>query len=113
MLMTHDDWVKQQRAEAVKTANRIRAGEIGIIEGSRQLVALCSGVESQRLEALLAPFVVIESETDHLPGNEQKGFWAPGALAAAEAAISDAESRFRADAMAACANLIAGLEQAV
>jgi len=109
--MTHDKWVKLKRAEALATANGMRSGQLGVIEGSRRLVALAESVDLPRHEALFMPFVAIESQTDHLPIGEQEQFWAPDALALKRDQVAAAETLHRADALSACAELIAGLDQ--
>ena len=111
--MTHDEWVKQQGAEALTIANGIRSGAVGVIEGSRRLAALRRAVESPRLEELLTPFAAIESETDHLPVGEHQRLWAAEVLVEKRAELAAAEASHRADALVACANLIETLEQDV
>jgi hypothetical protein len=108
--MTHEEWVSQQRAAAVATANKMLSGELGIIEGSRLLVALGEHIESAAIERLFTPFVVIDSDTNHFPVGSQECMWAPEALAERRASMARAEDLYRSDALIACAELIEGLE---
>src|SRR5262245_38293017 len=111
--VSHEEWVHGQRSEALEVARAIRSGRIGVVEGSRRLIALREGVESPALEELFSPFDAIDSQTDHLPIGDQLGLWAPDVVATKRAQLAEAESVHRQTALDACAALIECLEQDV
>jgi hypothetical protein len=53
----------------VDVAKKIRANEIGLVEGCRALVKLLGSLDRAD-EALFLPFIAVEPETDHLPIGE-------------------------------------------
>jgi hypothetical protein len=53
------------------------------------------------------PFVVIDSETDHLPMGDVRQRWAPDVLARKDVEIQEAEAFYRDCAFAACERLLA------
>ena len=63
----------------VKIASAIIAGDIGIIEGARELALLGHEIADD-FDSDFMPFVAIDSETDHLPVGKVRKFWSPEAL---------------------------------
>ena len=95
------------RQQAVAVACDMLEGRIGIIEGSRKLASLSQRVGIVQFDADFLPFVVIDSETDHLPLGEVRLHWAADALAAKDAELVLAETFYREPAFEACSRLIA------
>ena len=86
-----NDAAQQRACRAIGiTLRRMLAGRISFLDGARALLRL-------RTEAGLAddpafqPFVLIESETDHLPIGQQRKYWSEAALVAKEPDIQRAE----------------------
>src|SRR5262245_28920089 len=102
MRASHADWLRRQRADALVIARGIRSGSVGVVEGSRRLAALQSAVEPGAHEELLSAFIAIDSQTDHLPIGDQLTLWAPDALVAKRAELTEAERVHRRDALKAC-----------
>src|SRR2546421_9872453 len=79
--------------------------EIGVIAASRILKSLgyklYDGFDSQNDEDFLT-FVVIDSETDHLPVDFERKNWSAEALERKDKEIAEAEAFYKDDAFAAC-----------
>lgn len=69
--MDHHQYVKQKRNEIVATATAMINGTIDLIGGCRKLVTLRYEAEVQD-DDLFDPIIAIESDTDHLPVEEQR-----------------------------------------
>src|SRR4051812_7924138 len=95
----------QQRI--VDVASAILRGELGIIEGSRQLCSLQFRVSSLDHNPDFLSFVGIDSETDHLPVGDVRRHWAADALARKDIEIRKAEAFYRDHAIAGCERLLA------
>jgi hypothetical protein len=95
----------QQRV--VEVASAMLRGEIGVIEGSRQLCRLRFSCSSLDHDPDFIPFVGIDSDTDHLPVGEDRRHWAADALARKDIEIQDAEAFYRNHAIAGCERLLA------
>jgi hypothetical protein len=63
--------------EVVATASRLIAGRISFVEGVRTLVGLRTLVSPLDQDPDFMLFVAIDSESDHLPGREQRQHWPP------------------------------------
>jgi hypothetical protein len=94
---------QQQVAEV---ASAMLRGELGILEGSRLLVSLCSQVSALDHDPDFLCFVGIDSETDHLPLGDVRQHWEPDALASKDQEIRAAEAFYRDHAIAACRALL-------
>ena len=94
----------------VAIARKILAGEMGLIEGTRELVRLRSDV-SDDLDPDFMYFVALESETDHLPIGSVRAEWAPEALREKDAEIRAYEAAERDDAVRHCEKLIRRFSQ--
>ncbi len=94
--------------DALKTAEAVLAGELGIIEGSITLAAYAHEVvPDSRVDPDFVVFVVIASETDHLPFGRVRDLWSATALARADTEIEAITLRRRAGVRQACENVIA------
>jgi hypothetical protein len=82
------------------------SGELGVIEGSRRLCQLRSGVSSLDQDPDFILFVGIESDTDHLPVGEVRELWAPDALSRLAPQIQAAEDHWRQSAFIAAQRLL-------
>lgn len=95
----------QRRAIAV--AEAILRGDVGIIEGARQLSALAHDlVEDWRVDPDFLVMGALDSETDHLPVGKARELWDPGALKEKDALVQRIEAEARHNVEQACRNII-------
>ncbi len=90
------------------TVRSMLSGELPFVEGAVQVLRLKSqvggiGDHDKDFNA----FVVIESETDHLPLEAQRHLWAPDALACLEPELEKTQKWAESFAPEACAKLVA------
>jgi hypothetical protein len=82
-------------------------GDLLFLEGAAQMLAIrsqLSGIADRDPD--FDVFVVIRSETDHLPLEEQRSLWLPEALARLEPEFKQSEEWARSFAPQACRNLV-------
>lgn len=99
------------RGKIVAICEAILYEEISVIAGSRRLHHLefqlsdILGAEVRHDEDFLT-FVAIDSETDHLPVDRERGNWSVEALERKDKEIAHAESLYKNDAFETCRRLI-------
>jgi hypothetical protein len=94
--------------DALETAQLVLDGRIGLIEGCVTLASYGSEVvPSPSDDADFGTFILVASETDHLPLGEVRQRWSADALAGADAKIEGITKHYRQHIVTACANLIA------
>lgn len=96
------------RSRLVLLAQAMLAGQLSFFEGAVQVLALknqLGGVADKDPD--FDAFIVIQSETDHLPLKAQWSLWAPTALAELEPEFWRIEEWAKSFAPQACRNLIA------
>lgn len=98
-------WVDDAPARAVAVARQIVAGELGAIEGCRELSSMRWEFGAEMTELFL-PFVAIDSETDHLPIGAVRELWQRDALARKDQEIHRFEQVQRTQTLEACLMLI-------
>ena len=93
------------RGKVVAVCEAILDEEISVIAGSRRLKGLgyelCGGHD----EDFIA-FVVINSETDHLPVDRERRNWSAEALERKDKEVAEAEAFYKGMAFEACRKLI-------
>jgi hypothetical protein len=92
--------------EAVKVAENILSGKIGIIEGARELTAISYKLDSVETETDFLVFIATASETDHLPVGKERQFWAKSALQEKDIEIKQAENYHKENIFSACRVLL-------
>lgn len=103
--MTEREILARHRLVAV--AQDMLDGKLPFLEGAVQVLAIRS-----QLSGITDPdpdfdvFVVIRSETDHLPLTEQRSMWLPEALDSLEPELKQSEEWARSFAPQACRNLM-------
>jgi hypothetical protein len=107
---SHLDYLKKSQAKAIEVARAIIDGKIGIIEGSRALVAIRHEVTDELADSDFLPFIAVESETDTLPVGNVRQHWAKDALANEDIKINKYENEMRDMIIAACERLIQKVE---
>jgi hypothetical protein len=90
----------------VELATSILCGDLGVLEGSRRMLAFrfCAGMDE--FDQDLLTFVSIESQEDHLPIGDERQHWSPAVLAGIEAELAQAEEFHRSAARKACESLL-------
>jgi Protein of unknown function (DUF2489) len=94
------------RKKAASIARCMLDGTVGIIQGSRQLVALCHAMHIDPYDSDFLPLIGIESATDHLPLGDDRRRWSAEALAAKDAEAASSEQLYREDALSACRRIV-------
>jgi hypothetical protein len=105
----NEEFIKAKRAEVVRFARALLKGEIGVIEGSRELRSLQFEVSDDDFDPDFMLFVAIDSETDHLPVGSVRANWTTEALKGKDLEIKKAEGFYRnqiAEIVEACKKLI-------
>ncbi|CAG9267560.1 DUF2489 domain-containing protein [Paraburkholderia unamae] len=95
------------RRSLVDIAQAMLDGKLPFLEGAVQVLAIrsqLSGIADRDPD--FDVFVVIHSETDHLPLEEQRSMWLPEALDRLDPEIKQSEEWARSFAPQACRNLI-------
>jgi hypothetical protein len=101
------DLEKSQRAKAIATATEMITDKMGIIAGARILATLRFEVGVTEDDEDFLTFVVIDSETDDLPIDQQiREHWATEALQEKDVEVNRCENLYRQDAIQACKNII-------
>ena len=95
--------------EAVSAARGILNGQVGVIEGSRNLAALSRKFSADKRERFLL-FIGIDSESDNLAIGPERQYWAEEALVKQDTEIENAEDYYKEDVFNACRALISLLE---
>ena len=94
-------------ADVVRTARQMLSGELGIIEGSRLLRPLAVDLGLDDGDPDFNEFVVVDSDTDHLPIGPVRRYWAKEALEEKDRERERYEEQVRSAVMAACDVLVA------
>jgi GH43 family beta-xylosidase len=105
--MRHAEYVATQRRRVAELAQQIIAGEIDVLDGSWQIAALRFEVEIEDRDQDFIPFVVVESETDHLPIGAEALNWSDEALIRKEPELKQAREWAREIVLASCVSLVA------
>ena len=112
-MATQDHSRATARQAAAEVLDLMIAGELGLIEGTRQLVdmrhSLFGHAGNDRNFDRLFEF---EARTNHLPIGRERQEWDPVALAAKDHEIAVAESEARAEVLSACRALLSTLRAA-
>ena len=99
------------RGKIVAICEAVLKEEIGVIAGSRRLHSLEFQLCDDHVGAFhhdedFLTFVAIDSETDHLPVDSERGNWSVEGLERKDKEIAKAKALYKDDAFAACRNLI-------
>ena len=104
----HSESEIEARRQAVTLATEMLAGRLSYFEGASQMCALRSEVGGLGdRDSDFDAFVVIESETDYLPLEEQRARWSPSALERLAPEFERTEEWAAAFAPDACKRIIA------
>jgi hypothetical protein len=98
--------MSQQGTEIVKVAQAILDGTMDLIEGSRILHGLGHDIFADDHDPDFLIFVVIDSDTDHLPIGDVRQLWIENALLEKDEEIRKIRAFYRDDVVQACSRLI-------
>ena len=82
--MSHEEYVAMQRRRVAELAQQILSGRIDVLDGSAQIAGLRAEIEIDLRDDDMMAFVLVESETDHLPIGIEAQNWSDEALARKE-----------------------------
>jgi hypothetical protein len=105
--MTHEEYVFMQRRRVAELARQILAGEIEVLDGSCQIAALHCEVEVEDEDQDFMAFMLVSSETDHLPIGTEALNWSDEALVRKEPELQHAREWSIETVRAECASLLA------
>ena len=104
--MTHEEYVAMQRRRVAELARQIVAEEIDVLDGSCKIAELRFQVEVEDADQVFTPFVLVSSETDHLPIGIEALNWSDEALLRKEPELKHAREWAMKTVSAACASLV-------
>jgi len=90
-------------------AQRIISNEVGVIEGSRQMLKFRVWLQAEKDEDFLT-FVGVDSESHHLPVGNVRTHWQPEALEKKDEEIAALEEFYRKNVVEAAARIKAKYE---
>lgn len=93
------------RGKIVAICEAVLREEVGVIVGARRLKGFGHELCGDHDEDFLG-FVAIDSQTDHLPVDQERHNWGAGALERKDKEIAEAEALYKEEAFAACRKLI-------
>jgi hypothetical protein len=97
---------EQAREALVLLCRRMLAGELSFFEGAIQVCSLRFSVGVSDTDPDLQAFVVLKSETDHLPPSDVQHRWSESALQRLQPEFEQTETWAKGVAGQACRNLI-------
>jgi hypothetical protein len=103
--ITHEQYVASVRSRIVTIANGMLNGELNFLEGAIELASLRNEAEVDLNDPDFMVFVVIDSETDHLPIGAPREHWSTDALVKHQAKIDAANTWAKKIGMSACQSL--------
>ena len=106
MRQSHESYIETCRAEAVNLAKALLADTADFLESVRKLSSLRHELCENSNDEDFMLFLVIDSDTDHLPAGETRAFCSPEWLRKADAELQLVVSCHKAELVAACNRLI-------
>ena len=103
--MIRKEYLAFIQGKVVGIAEAVISGDINIFVGSRKLNRLRIALDLATDEDFNL-FVVIDSDTDHLPVDWERQNWSVEALARKDVEISECEMFYKESVIAACKKLI-------
>ena len=99
--------VERAQREAVEVARRMIVGDFGLIAGCRRLVRLSHiFVDDWCVDSDFVVFGAVESETDHLPLEDQRVHWDIAAYETKQQEVRHYEGEKRDQVLKACRSVI-------
>ena len=95
------------RERIADVARKILCGDIGIVEGSREICKARSGLPDSQVQAdVLLPFIAFESELHNFPLGESRKYWNEKALAEKDVQLKEITARAEPELRMACMELL-------
>jgi hypothetical protein len=104
--MSHDEYVAMQRRRVTGLAKQILSGDIDVLDGSSQMLRLCGEIDVDFNDEDVRAFILVESETEHLPIGAEALNWSDEALARKEPDLRRARAWATDIVREHCTNLI-------
>ena len=97
---------EQARQDLVILCRAMLAGEMSFIEGAIKVCSFLASVQASENDPDFTAFVVIRSETDHLPPLHSQPHWSTYVLKRMQPEFEETEIWAKSFAVEACTNLI-------
>jgi hypothetical protein len=95
------------RERIAEVARKILCGDIGLVEGSREICKARSGLPDSQLQAdVLLPFIAFESELHNFPIGESRRYWNEKALAEKDVQLEEIIAKADPELRIACMALL-------
>ena len=104
--MINEGYFETVRSTLIATATAVTTGKLGIILGCRKLYAISDQLKLDDFDEDFRIFIAVDSQTDHLPVDEERGNWSVEALQRKDIEIAEVEEPFRSEVTEACRKLI-------
>ena len=104
--MSHEEYIATQRRCVAELARQILSGQIDVLDGSSQITRLRAEIEIDLDDDDMMAFVLVESETDHLPIGVEAQNWSDEALVRKEPDLRRARAWATDVVREPCANLV-------
>ena len=104
--MTHEEFIAAAKARVCALAKSIIASEIPVLDGAHEMFTLLPQAGLSTDDEIYREFVLIHSETEHLPIGKQVSSWPPGSLERLQPEFDSAAAWARPITLAACKSLL-------
>jgi len=95
------------RERIVEVARKILIGDIGIVEGSREICKARVGLPDSQLQAeVLLPFIAFESELHNFPIGDTRKLWNEKALVERDTQLKEIVAKAEPELRSACVMLL-------
>jgi len=99
--------VERARRDAVEVAEGILSGSVGLLAGCRSLARFGhSLVDDWSVDSDFGLFGAVDSETDHLPLEDQRVHWDPAAFEEKQREVQAYEAKTREQVLKACRSVV-------
>ena len=106
MHLSHEAYIEGRQAEAVRFAQSLLSGNAEFLVAIRHLSCLRNEIGTNSSDQDFSLFLVIDSETDHLPAGEVKSLCSPEWLQKANTEIEAIQALYRVELAAACNKIV-------
>ena len=104
--MTHEEHIEKQRQRVCEVTKGMLDGSTHYLEGAIELCSLRHQVEAYESDEAFEAFILVESETDHLPLGTERKYWSELALERHEHEIEELVVWAKEVSLAECKSLL-------
>lgn len=104
--MSHEAYIEGLRVEAVRHAKALLANQSEFLVAIRHLSCLRHEIGTSSSDEDFNIFLVIDSDTDHLPAGEAKSLCSPEWLQKSEAEVKKIQDFYHSELVVACNKII-------